>query len=170
MFKPEPTVKMFYDALDAGKFMGKKCPTCGNVEFPPYNACNECGHIGTEWYEISGNAVVTELFRVPPMNTTPELQPYAPLFGVEVELEEGTELCCLCHGITNANYEHYRDNVPFPVKMVVQDMGDFNTYAVSLTGEKPVRAGKVEANEEYLKSVSGMQRANDSDYADQGKK
>lgn len=52
--KLEKVVQTFYEGLEEGKLLGRKCPKCGNVEFPPVYACNACGNYETEWYEISG--------------------------------------------------------------------------------------------------------------------
>ena len=54
--KLEKVVETYYLALEEGKILGRKCPECGAVEFPPVYACNTCGNYETEWYEISGNA------------------------------------------------------------------------------------------------------------------
>ena len=54
--KLEKVVQTFYEGLEEGKLLGRKCPKCGNVEFPPVYACNACGNYETEWYEISGKA------------------------------------------------------------------------------------------------------------------
>ena len=40
--KLEKVVERFYEGLEEGKILGRKCPECGNVEFPPVYACNEC--------------------------------------------------------------------------------------------------------------------------------
>ena len=54
--KLEKVVEKFYLGLEEGKILGRKCPKCGNVEFPPVYACNACGNYETEWVEISGKA------------------------------------------------------------------------------------------------------------------
>ena len=54
--KLEKVVQKFYDSLEEGKILGRKCPACGAVEFPPVYACNTCGNLETEWVEISGKA------------------------------------------------------------------------------------------------------------------
>lgn len=41
--KLEKVVQTFYEGLEEGKLLGRKCPKCGNVEFPPVYACNACG-------------------------------------------------------------------------------------------------------------------------------
>ena len=40
----EKVVQTFYEGLEEGKILGRKCPLCGNVEFPPVYACNQCGN------------------------------------------------------------------------------------------------------------------------------
>ena len=59
MRKMESIVKRFYDELEAGRIMGRKCPKCGSVEFPPRIACTACGHFEMEWIEMSGRGQVT---------------------------------------------------------------------------------------------------------------
>lgn len=49
----EPIVKLYYEALDEGKILGRKCTACGHIEFPPYLCCNECGNLDTEWVDIT---------------------------------------------------------------------------------------------------------------------
>ncbi len=46
--KLEKVVEHYYEALEEGKILGRKCPVCGNVEFPPVYACNKCGNYETE--------------------------------------------------------------------------------------------------------------------------
>ena len=41
--KLEKVVEKFYQNLEEGKITGRKCCSCGAVEFPPVYACNECG-------------------------------------------------------------------------------------------------------------------------------
>lgn len=49
----EPIVKTFYDALEEGTVLGRKCTRCGHIEFPPYLCCNACGHLDTEWIDMT---------------------------------------------------------------------------------------------------------------------
>lgn len=49
----EPIVKTYYDALEEGRILGRKCKKCGHIEFPPYLCCNECGCLDTEWIEMN---------------------------------------------------------------------------------------------------------------------
>ena len=57
--KLERIVKKYYDFLEEGKIMGRVCPQCKAVEWPPVYACNACGNMETEWQEIDGEAEIT---------------------------------------------------------------------------------------------------------------
>lgn len=49
----KPIVKTYYDALEEGTILGRKCNRCGHIEFPPYLCCNECGGLDTEWVDLT---------------------------------------------------------------------------------------------------------------------
>lgn len=144
-FKPLPYVKMFYDGLDQGKFLGMKCPECGCVEFPLYPVCNHCGHIGNEIIELSGDVTVKEVYKLMSVYTPREMKPYAPLFVCEAQLAEGTEFTGLIFGITPENYEEMKNSVPFAAKLTImpdpQEFG-YNSFAISYNGAVPVRKCK----------------------------
>ncbi len=73
VIKTERIVKTYYDALEEGKVLGRKCPSCGHIEFPPYLACNECGNLDTEWVDLT-NARARILQVLPPLNVFPETE------------------------------------------------------------------------------------------------
>lgn len=49
----EPIIKTYYDALEEGNILGRKCQKCGHIEFPPYLCCNACGGLDTEWVDLT---------------------------------------------------------------------------------------------------------------------
>lgn len=49
----EPIVKTYYDALEEGDILGRKCTRCGHIEFPPYLCCNACGCLDTRWVNLN---------------------------------------------------------------------------------------------------------------------
>lgn len=49
----KPITKTYYDALEEGTILGRKCERCGHIEFPPYLCCNECGCLDTEWVDLT---------------------------------------------------------------------------------------------------------------------
>ena len=151
-----PVVKSFYEGLDKGKFLGMKCPTCGNVEFPPYPVCNKCGHIGNEWVELSGDVTVNEAYRLYPALVTPDLAPYAPIFGANVTLAEGTVIGTLLFGVTPETYEKTRDSVPLKGKLVALPMEGFNSFAVGINGAVPIpKGGEATGSKHWDRFVKG---------------
>ena len=86
--KLEKVVEKFYLGLEEGKILGRKCPKCGHVEFPPVYACNECGNYETEWYEISGKAKLHSIVLPAALSTKPEYKKLGKFCYGEVEIEE----------------------------------------------------------------------------------
>ena len=136
-YTPRPLVKMFYDGLDEGRFLGMRCPKCGAVEFPLYPACNSCGNIDNEIVELSGDVMVETLYQLPAIYTTGEWAMYAPLYGGEIALAEGPKTNAFVFGITPENYEELRDSVPFAGKLCVLPKDGYNVYGVSYNGVLP---------------------------------
>ena len=101
--KLEKVVQKFYEGLEEGKFLGRKCPKCGNVEFPPVYACNACGSYETEWYEISGKAKLHSIVLPAALSSKPEYKKLGKYAYGEVELEEGTRLNAVVRGISKKN-------------------------------------------------------------------
>jgi uncharacterized OB-fold protein len=72
------TLSDFFVALrDDGKIMGKTCPDCNAVLFPPRKSCGRCYTRTTDWVELSGRGVI-ESFTVVRYSepTLPEDPPY----------------------------------------------------------------------------------------------
>ena len=142
--KYKPIAKYYYDGLDQGKFMGLRCPECGHIEFPPYPACNCCGHIGGDWVDlVDADVVVTEIYSISPMMTIGDFMPYAPLFSCEAYIEEGgIEFTGLIFGVKKKTYKTLREQVPLHGKLVVMPMDGYNSFAVSLNGAVPKKKGQ----------------------------
>ena len=71
--KLERIVKTYYDNLEDGKVLGRKCTVCGHIEFPPYLACNACGNLDTEWVDLTNTrAKIVQV--LPPLNVFPEAE------------------------------------------------------------------------------------------------
>ena len=131
----ERIVKRFYDELENGKVMGRKCHRCGAVEFPPVLACNTCSCFDMDWIEMSGEGVVEELIKPSLMNTTPEnesLKPYC--FGI-VKLKEGPEYNAIIRGVDPAKKYELRAKLPLPVKMSIIQRDGYKTVIYDLVEE-----------------------------------
>ncbi|MCR4782637.1 MAG: zinc ribbon domain-containing protein [Lachnospiraceae bacterium] len=114
--KLEKIVKTYYDALEEGKILGRKCPECGNVEFPPVYACNECGHMETEWIEMSGKAKLLTIVSQASLNMKPQnanLKPYA--LGI-IEMEEGSQFNGLVLNVNKKKKAELEAKLPVDLK------------------------------------------------------
>jgi uncharacterized protein len=73
----ETLSEFFVTLRDQGKIMGKSCPKCNAVLFPPRKSCGRCLSQTQGWVDLSGKGVV-ESFTVVNYNepTLPEKAPY----------------------------------------------------------------------------------------------
>lgn len=123
--KYEKIVKTFYDALEEGKILGRKCTACGHIEYPPYLACNTCGNLDTEWVELSGKATLN-LVMAPGMAFSDpvfarKVGPYC-LGAVQPEGCDEVNTCII--GCGPERLPELRAKLPVPVKpCIVQEDG-----------------------------------------------
>ena len=117
--KLEKVVATFYEKLEEGKIMGRKCPKCGNVEFPPVYACNACGNYETEWYEISGKAKVHSLVMPAALSSKPEYKNFGKFAYGEIELEEGSRLNAIILGVNKKKRNELQDKLPVSCHAVI---------------------------------------------------
>ena len=113
--KIEKIVETFYEALEDGKILGRKCPECGAVEFPPVYACNSCGCLHTEWYEISGKAKMHSIVMPAALSSKPEYKALGKYAYGEVELEEGSRLNAVVRGINKKKRKELLEQDKLPV-------------------------------------------------------
>ena len=147
--KLERIVKTYYDKLDEGKIMGRKCKDCGALEWPPLLGCNTCGSTEMEWVEISGKAKLVQFVMPSPITRKPEMdfiKPYA--LGV-VELPEGPAVNVMVRGIDRKNKDIVREQMPVDVHAtIVQKDEDYKTVIFDLDvvpeGVKKERKHKAE--------------------------
>ena len=138
--KLEKVVETFYEGLEEGKFLGRKCPVCGNVEFPPVYACNACGNLETEWYEISGKGVMKSIVLPAALSSKPEYDNLGKrnfAYG-EVELEEGACFNAVVRGLNKKKRAEImaEGKLPVPVKAAVfQREAGYKTVVFDLVEE-----------------------------------
>jgi hypothetical protein len=131
--KLEKVVETFYLKLEEGKIMGRKCPKCGNVEFPPVYACNKCGSYETEWYEISGKAKLHSIVLPAALSSKPEYKKLGKYAYGEVELEEGTKLNAVVRGISRKNRAELTAKLPVDCHAAIFERdGGFKTVVFDL--------------------------------------
>ena len=124
----ERLVKKYYETLEKdGIVLGRKCTTCGNVEWPPVYACNACGGLDTEWIEMSQKAEILTVLMPTVMSTRPSyvgLEPFA--YGV-VRTEEGPERNVMILNVSKKNVEYVRQHLPYPCHMVILERDGYHT-------------------------------------------
>lgn len=124
--KYERIVKTFYDALEEGKVLGRKCTACGHIEFPPYLACNTCGNLDTEWVDLTNaKAFVNHIVTPPAAFSNPmftKLVGTYCLAAVQVENCDEVNTCLI--GCDPSRIDELRPKLPLPVKpCIVQREG-----------------------------------------------
>ena len=134
--KLEKIVEKFYLSLEEGKIMGRKCPKCGHVEFPPVYACNEWGNYETEWVELSGKAKLHSIVLPAALSSKPEYKKMGKYAYGEVEIEEGTRLNAVVRGISRKNRAELTEKLPLNIHASIIDRdGGFKTVIFDLDDE-----------------------------------
>ena len=130
--KLEKVVEKFYEFLEEGKIMGRKCPVCGNVEFPPVYACNACGNLETEWYEISGKATMHSIVLPAALSSKPEYKALGKYAYGEVVLEEGTHVNAVVRGINKKKRAELLPKLPVKCTAAIYQRPGFKTVVFDL--------------------------------------
>lgn len=126
MLKVERIIKPFYDALEEGRIMARKCTACGHVEYPPYLACNKCGYLDTEWVEFEGKGMLTQILGVGAHGADSDFESRVGcrVAGVvEIENSDPTNTSIL--GIREEDIEGLIPQLPLPVKPVIVQLDGF---------------------------------------------
>lgn len=169
--KLERVVKTYYDKLEEGIVLGRKCPACGNVEWPPVYACNACGNYETEWVEMSGKGKLTSLIMPTVMSFKPALKDLEPYAYGAVKCEEGPERNVMIKGVTRKNEAYIRANMPYPVHMEIVQRNGYKTaiFAIDpIEGDEPVKEAETAApvSETYKTLVKMVAKAYKKDVSE----
>lgn len=130
--KLEKVVQGFYDFLEEGKIMGRRCPKCGAVEFPPVYACNSCGSLETEWYEISGKAKMHSIVMPAALSSKPEYRELGKYAYGEVELAEGARCNAVVRGISRKSRKELLERMPLDVHAAIYQRDGYKTVVFDL--------------------------------------
>lgn len=133
--KLEKVVEKFYECLEDGKFLGRKCKECGAVEFPPVYACNTCGCMDMEWVEISGKAVMKSIVMPAALSSKPEYSQMGPIAYGEVEIEEGASFNAVVKGINKKKRKELLEKLPVPVHAEIFQRDGYKTVVFALDEE-----------------------------------
>jgi hypothetical protein len=130
--KLEMIVKRFYDSLEEGKIMGRKCQRCGAVEFPPVIACNTCSGTSMEWVEISGEGKMFDFVLPAVMSAKPENENLQPYCFACVELKEGPQFNTIVCGVSKKNKQEIVAKLPVTVKARIIPKEGYKTIIFDL--------------------------------------
>ncbi len=133
--KLEKVVQTFYEGLEQGKFLGKKCCKCGAVEFPPVYACNTCGSMDMEWVECSGKAVMKSIVMPAALSSKPEYAALGAYAYGEVQLEEGASFNAVVRGINKRKRKELMEKLPVPVHAETFQRDGYKTVVFVLDEE-----------------------------------
>jgi len=130
--KLEKVVQKFYDSLEEGKIMGRKCTKCGAMEFPPVYACNSCGCTDLEWTEISGKAKMHSIVMPAALSSKPEYKALGQFAYGEVELEEGARLNAVVRGISRKKRKELLEKMPVSCHAAIYQRDGYKTVVFDL--------------------------------------
>ena len=130
--KLEAVTRTFYENLEKGKIMGKKCKDCGAMEFPPRLACNTCGSTNMEWAEISGKATMHAIVLPAQLSSKPEYAPLKPFAYGEIHLEEGSQFNGVVRGINKKKRRVLVDKLPINVTAAIYQRDGYKTVVFDL--------------------------------------
>lgn len=123
----EPIVKTYYDALEEGRTLARRCRRCGAINYPPMPICQECSSTDTEWVEFAGEGTLVALGSLEDKFMWPQMKDYLPLRWGEVHLDGGPAITAVVLGVEDE--EAVQARLPVPVRMeIIQDDG-FKTVA-----------------------------------------
>ena len=130
MLKVEKIVKTFYDALEEGKILARRCTKCGHIEYPPYLACNACGNLDTEWVELPETVMCNQVLPVSAMFTDPDFKANVGDYAIAViQPENGFEVGSVLLHVSPEEVEEVRAKLPAKVKpVIVQEDGFKNVH------------------------------------------
>ncbi len=130
MLKCEKIVKTFYDALEEGRILGRRCTQCGHIEYPPYLACNACGNLDTEWVEMSGKGTCVQILPPSMMFFEPQYKGIVGDYFIAAVIPEGAdEIGTTLVHVDSSQEKALRARLPFPVKAVIVQEDGYKTVA-----------------------------------------
>ena len=136
----KPIIKTFYDALEEGTILGRKCQRCGHVEFPPFLCCNTCGCLDTEWVDLTNmRGVVKQALPTRGAFGDPEFrQTHGDYFAVEVHIPDVDPFST---SLLHVDYDKYAefdktiDEMDVVVKPLIIQDEDVKVVVWELEGE-----------------------------------
>ena len=168
----EPITKTFYKALEEGTVLGRKCTSCGHIEFPPYLCCNACGCLDTEWVDLTNvRGVVGQVLPTRGAFGDPEFRnTHGDYFSIELKLPGADPVAT---SLLHVDYDKYaefdkavREQEIFVKPLIIQDE-DTKVLVWEIDGESEFKKmPEIKAQAPESKAVSEVKAAAPTDVSD----
>lgn len=86
----DPRSAPHWEAARRGILLLERCPECSSCRFPAARECAQCHHVGGEWIEASGEAVIIS-FCTFHKAYWPQMRDRLPYSVIQVRLAEGVD-------------------------------------------------------------------------------
>lgn len=128
----ERIVSRYYKKLEEGVVLGRKCPECGNVEWPPVYACNACGCMDTVWHEMSQKGEIQICLVPTVMSSRPAYNDLEPYGYCAVKCEEGPERNVMVLNVNKKNSAYIKEHLPYPAHMEIVERDGYKTAVFAI--------------------------------------
>ena len=164
----EPITKTFYDALEEGTVLGRKCTSCGHIEFPPYLCCNSCGCLDTEWVDLTNmRGVIGQVLPTRGAFGDPDFKnAHGDYFSIEVKVPGADPVSTSLMHVDYDKYNEFdqfvRENEVVVKPLIIQDE-DTKVLVWELEGESEFK--KIPEIKEPVKEDAATAAAKTADPA-----
>ena len=88
---PDDDTRPFWDALNDGRLLIKRCQSCGRAHYYPRTFCPYCWSEAVDWEQASGRGTIYT-WSIVHQNDLPPFNERVPYVAAIVELDEGPRM------------------------------------------------------------------------------
>jgi uncharacterized OB-fold protein len=92
-------IQAYYEGLERGELVARRCQKCRKLTFPPTGCCEHCGSFQVEWAKLSGKGTLLFATHNIAPACHPRFESIAPYVYGHVRLEEGLIVQAIVTGI-----------------------------------------------------------------------
>lgn len=128
---PHSIIKLYYEGLEHGVLIAKRCSSCNHITFPPTTACERCGSFDQTELELSGKGKLQYLSHGAPSPRFAEIALYP---HGHIVLEEGIVVQAIVLGVETdpGTVRDIYEGGPTPVVLDVLRTQDLPVMAFKL--------------------------------------
>lgn len=128
---PDDDTRPFWDAAKEGRFLVKRCRSCGRAHYYPRPFCPHCWSGEVDWEDASGRGTLYT-YSIVRVNDLPPFNERVPYVAAIVDLDEGPR------AMSNVvDHDEAELRIGMPLEVTFQDIGEDVTIPVF----RPVGAG-----------------------------